>query len=95
MFDNYTDPLNKVNLISSTTILLIGKWWGRFRNGCRDLVPRFHHFLNKHLLIDDRLVQMNMSRDMGFPTMWYVRPAKPQISLRSLIRAFASRLNIL
>ena len=24
--------------------------------------------------------------------MWYVRPAKPQISLRSLIRAFASRL---
>ena len=31
---------------------------------------------------------------MRFPTMWYVRPAKPQISL-SLIRAFASRLNIL
>ena len=27
---------------------------------------------------------------MGFPTMWYVRPAKPQIRL---IRAFASRLN--
>ena len=23
-----------------------------------------------------------MSRGMGFPTMWYVRPAKPQISLR-------------
>ena len=23
-----------------------------------------------------------ISRDMGFPTMWYVRPAKPQISLR-------------
>ena len=22
-----------------------------------------------------------MSRDMRFPTMWYVRPAKPQISL--------------
>ena len=35
---------------------------------------------------------------MGFPTMWYVRPAKPQISLRiraGLIRDFASRLNIL
>ena len=27
--------------------------------------------------------------------MWYVRLAKPQISLYSLIRAFASRLNIL
>ena len=36
-----------------------------------------------------------MSRDTRFPTMWYVRPAKPQINLRSLIRAFASRLNIL
>ena len=23
-----------------------------------------------------------MSRGMGFPTMWYVRPAKPPISLR-------------
>ena len=23
-----------------------------------------------------------MSRGMGFPAMWYVRPAKPQISLR-------------
>ena len=30
-----------------------------------------------------------------FLSMWYVRPAKPQISLRSLIRAFASSLNIL
>ena len=41
-----------------------------------------------------------MSRDLRFPTMWYVRPAKAQTSLRpghmrSLIRAFASRLNIL
>ena len=26
--------------------------------------------------------QNNLSRDMRFPTMWYVRPAKPQISLR-------------
>ena len=23
-----------------------------------------------------------LSRDMRFPTMWYVRPAKPQTSLR-------------
>ena len=36
---------------------------------------------------------LHMSRDMGFPTMWYLRPAKAQTSLR--IRAFASRLNIL
>ena len=26
--------------------------------------------------------QYHMSRDMRFPTMWYVRQAKPQISLR-------------
>ena len=25
---------------------------------------------------------LHLSRDMRFPTMWYVRPAKPQISLR-------------
>ena len=25
---------------------------------------------------------INLSHDMRFPTMWYVRPAKPQISLR-------------
>ena len=25
---------------------------------------------------------LNMSRDIRFPTMWYVRPAKPQISHR-------------
>ena len=33
---------------------------------------------------------------MRFPTMWYVRPTKAQISLRicSLIRVFASCLNI-
>ena len=24
----------------------------------------------------------DLSHDMRFPTMWYVRPAKPQISLR-------------
>ena len=34
-----------------------------------------------------------MSRDMRFPTMWYVRPAKAHT--RSLIRPFASRLNYL
>ena len=28
------------------------------------------------------IVISHMSRDMRFPAMWYVRPAKPQISLR-------------
>ena len=32
---------------------------------------------------------------MGFPTMWYVRPANQPVHARSLIRAFASRLKIL
>ena len=29
-----------------------------------------------------RKIKADLSRDMRFPTMWYVRPAKPQISLR-------------
>ena len=27
-------------------------------------------------------IKRQLSRGMGFPTMWYVRPPKPQISLR-------------
>ena len=34
------------------------------------------------VFISDELVPYIMSRDMIFPTMRYVRPAKPQISLR-------------
>ena len=30
----------------------------------------------------DKLLLIIMSKCMRFPTMWYVRPAKPQISLR-------------
>ena len=29
-----------------------------------------------------RLTKVHMNRDMRFPTIWYVRPAKPQTSLR-------------
>ena len=29
----------------------------------------------------DFVIFLQMSRDMRFPKMWYVRPAKPQISL--------------
>ena len=39
-----------------------------------------------------------MSRNMRFPTMWYLRSAKASdqpAHMRSLIRAFASRLHIL
>ena len=36
---------------------------------------------------------LKMSRDMRFPSMWYMRPAKAQTSL--LTRASASRLNII
>ena len=48
---------------------------------------------------NETMTEHNMNQCMRFPTMWYVRPAKPQISqsahMRSLIRAFASRLDIL
>ena len=40
----------------------------------------------------------HLSRDMRFPTMWYVRLAKASdqpAHTRSLIRAFSSRVNIL
>ena len=37
----------------------------------------------------------HISCDIRFPTMWYVRPAKAQAHMHSLIRAFASRLNML
>ena len=30
----------------------------------------------------DRIPKTNLSRDMRFPTMWYVQPAKAQNSLR-------------
>ena len=38
-----------------------------------------------------------LSRDIRFPTVWYVRPAKTDqpAHTRSLIRAFARRLNII
>ena len=32
-------------------------------------------------LVRHLLFCYEMSRDMRFPTLWYVRPAKPQISL--------------
>ena len=42
--------------------------------------------LNKINLFDQAscwsLTEYEMSRDMRFPTMWYLRPAKPKISLR-------------
>ena len=37
------------------------------------------HFSSHQYNVD--LVEKILSRGMGFPTMWYVRPAKPQISL--------------
>ena len=45
------------------------------------------------LVLDDNMIK-EMSRNMRFPTMWYVCPAKPQISL-SIRAAFASCLNII
>ena len=33
-------------------------------------------------ILPEPKVSDNMSHGMGFPTMWYVRPAKLQISLR-------------
>ena len=56
-------------------------------------------FSGRYLIMSNDSIVNNsfiiMSRGMRFPTMWYVRPAMTRTSLRSLIRAFTSRLNIL
>ena len=44
----------------------------------------------RHSRMSWPMYMYNMSQCMRFPTMWYVRPAKPQISLR--IRAVWSEL---
>ena len=49
----------------------------------------YHQAVFKHLYRQNSVAHHGksktiiMSRDMRFLTMWYVRPAKPQISLRS------------
>ena len=45
------------------------------------LPARISHW-HKHLHAADDFSMQHMSCDMRFQTMWYVRPAKPQISLR-------------
>ena len=42
----------------------------------------FRHTACRTNEYDKEMLQSDMSRGMGFPTMWYVRPAEPQISLR-------------
>ena len=36
----------------------------------------------KKLFLEHGYIAYQMSQCMRFPTIWYVRPAKPQISLR-------------
>ena len=46
-------------------------------------IPRINHVSERPTLRpmpQNNII--NLSRDMRFPTMWYVGPAKPQISLR-------------
>ena len=38
--------------------------------------------MNKHMVEGTVFLKHDLSRDMRFPTMWYIQPAKPQISLR-------------
>ena len=44
------------------------------------MLPYFIHH-NEHI-VHITFLQNNMSQCMRFPTIWYVRPAKPQTSLR-------------
>ena len=45
----------------------------------------FGHTVYTYVLLNDsrgKKSRVDLSHDMRFPTKWYVRPAKPQISLR-------------
>ena len=44
--------------------------------------PYFSDQLKYNYMFKRSKVQNKLSSDMGFPTMWYVRPVKPLISLR-------------
>ena len=58
---------------------------GLFHGVRSDYVYRNHYYA-----LRTWQTQHHMSRYMRFPTIWYVRPAKPQISLR--IRAYDQSL---
>ena len=60
-------------------------------NFCLDHMFLDFNIVRVHLVfLDEKFLKMTeiitghryLSRDMGFQTMWYVPPAKPQISLR-------------
>ena len=58
-----------------------------FSSTCTYITGRMSGFcsvitISLDVLYDERNVWQNMNRDMRYPTMWYVRPAKPQNSLR-------------
>ena len=59
------------NLLPAQNLLLAQKFLPS-----QNLLPALKFLLAQNLL------QAQMSRDMRFPTMWYVRPAKAQTILR-------------
>ena len=63
----------------------IGAWGYTITAGCFDTRP------------SKRLSGLELSSDMRFPTMWYVRPQRLRsaCAYASQNKAFASRLNIL
>ena len=58
------------------------EWWIGYllcKPGVSGSIPGFTSLSDEPLSRGPRL---HMSRDMRFPTMWYVRPAEAQTSLR-------------
>ena len=71
--------INVTEYDQNTTILLCRLTHGTMR--------KFQRTLIAHKLCDLQdeatlTTEQHMSSGMRFPTMWFVRPAKPQISLR-------------
>ena len=75
----FADPLQRTGWLIDTTLelswlCLFTSWLGTSKH-CRKRWTIAPYFALKLMFL------RQMSRDMRFPTVWYVRPAKPQISL--------------
>ena len=88
----FADPLQRTGWLIGITLelRLFTSWLGKSIH-CRKRWAIAPYLALKLMFL------RQMDRDMRFPTMWYVRPTKPQISLRkrAVLSAFASPLNIL
>ena len=64
------------NILTEGSIEYIDWWTAEFVYKNQNVAE------NERVKFNDLITIADMSRDIRFPTMWYVRPAKAQTSLR-------------